>query len=126
MDVNLEWLQQRLDDYRAQKNDMCEAVEDLGDMSKLGQGFMSADLLEKVDIGDGTVPRTTFVNKNLEPVFKADLIKLLKEYVDYFAWNYTEMFGLSRDLVEHRLPIKPGFGLINHLLGVLILLFMTE
>jgi hypothetical protein len=38
-----------------------------------------------------------------------DLIKLLKEYVDCFAWNYNEMPGLSRDLVERRLPIKPGF-----------------
>jgi hypothetical protein len=62
-----------------------------------------------VDIGDGTVPRPTFVNKNLDPTFKLELIKLLKEYVDYFVWNYNEMLGLSRDLVEHKLPIKPGF-----------------
>jgi hypothetical protein len=26
-----------------------------------------------------------------------------------FAWDYTEMIGLSRELVEHRLPIKAGF-----------------
>ena len=36
MDVNLQWLQQRLEHYQAQKNDMCEAIEDLDDMSKLG------------------------------------------------------------------------------------------
>jgi hypothetical protein len=36
------------------------------------------------------------------------LIKILKEYVDCFAWNYNEIPGLSCDLVEHRLPIKPG------------------
>jgi hypothetical protein len=109
MDANLEWLQQRREHYRAHKNDMCEAIEDFDDLSKLGQGFTSADPLEEVDIGDGTVPRPTFVNKNLDPLFKSDLIKLLKEYVDCFAWNYNEMPGLSRDLVEHRLPIKPGF-----------------
>jgi len=34
---------------------------------------------------------------------------LLKEYVDCFAWEYHEMPGLSRELVEHRLPIKAGF-----------------
>jgi hypothetical protein len=34
---------------------------------------------------------------------------LLREFVDCFAWNYSEMPGLSRDLVEHRLPIKSGF-----------------
>ena len=37
------------------------------------------------------------------------MIKLLKEYVDCFAWEYSEVPGLSRDLVEHRLPIKAGF-----------------
>jgi hypothetical protein len=38
--------------------------------------------------------------------YKDAIIKLLKEYVDCFAWNYREMSILSRELVEHRLPIK--------------------
>jgi hypothetical protein len=37
------------------------------------------------------------------------MIGLLKEYSDCFAWNYTEMPGLSREIVEHRLPIKSDF-----------------
>ena len=78
-------------------------------MDKLGQGFTLADPLEKVDIRDGSIPRPTFLNANLSDDCKADLIKLLKEYVDCFAWEYSEMLGLSRDLVEHRLPIKAGF-----------------
>lgn len=36
------------------------------------------------------------------------MILLLKEYKDYFAWNYDEMPRLSRALVELKLPIKPG------------------
>ena len=83
---NAEWLQQRLDQYRACTNDMYEAIEDSDDLDKLGQGFTSADPLEKVDIGDGTIPRPTFVNKNLPIEYKADLVNLLKEYVDCFAW----------------------------------------
>ena len=63
--TNTEWLQQRIEHYRDKANDMCEAIEDLGDFDKLGQGFTSADPLEKVDLGDGTIPRLTFVNKNL-------------------------------------------------------------
>ena len=82
-------------------------------MDKLGQGFISADPLKKIDLGDGTIPRPTFVNKNLSAEFKADLIKLLKEYIDCFAWEYSEMPGLSRDLVEHHLPIKAGFRPYN-------------
>ena len=58
---------------------------------------------------NSSVPRPTFVNANLSVDYKADLIKLLKEYVNCFAWEYSEMSGLSRDLVGHRLPIKAGF-----------------
>ena len=54
-------------------------------MEKLGQGFTSADPLEEVDIGDGRIPRPTYVNKNLEADYKAELIRLVKEYVDCLA-----------------------------------------
>jgi hypothetical protein len=37
------------------------------------------------------------------------MITLLKEYADCFAWDYTEMPGLDRRIVEHRLPLKSGF-----------------
>ena len=70
---------------------------------------MSADPLENVDLGDGTIAWPTFVNKNLSAEYKAGLIELLKEYIDCFAWEYSEMPSLSRDFVEHRLPIKAGF-----------------
>jgi hypothetical protein len=43
----------------------------------------------------------TFVKKNMSLEHKDAIIKLLKEYVDYFFWNYREMLGLSRELVEH-------------------------
>ena len=82
---NAEWLQQRIEHYRDKSNDMCEAIEDLGNLDKLGQGFTLADPLEKVDIGDGFIPRPTFVNANLSNDCKADLIKLLKAYIDCFA-----------------------------------------
>jgi hypothetical protein len=76
------------------------------DEGKLGYGFTSADELEEVDIGPGDKPRPTFISKNLNP---EAIIVLLKEYTDCFAWDYTEMPGLDRSIVEHRLPLKPGF-----------------
>nr|AAQ56355.1 putative reverse transcriptase [Oryza sativa Japonica Group] len=39
---------------------------------------------------------------------KTKLIELLKEFRDCFVWEYYKMPGLSRSIVEHRLPIKPG------------------
>ena len=36
---NIEWLQQRIEHYRDKANDMCEAMEDLGDLDKVRPGF---------------------------------------------------------------------------------------
>ena len=117
MNTNDDWLQKRVDKYRAERNNMCEAIEEPDDMDKLGQGlgqgFTSADPLEEVDIGDGIVPRPMFVSKNLEADYKSELIALVKEYVDCFAWEYHEMPGLSRELVESALLI-PCMVLVNN------------
>jgi hypothetical protein len=82
---------------------------DLMDDGKLGYGFTSADELEEVDIGPGDKPRPTVISKKLNLELRETMILLLKEYADYFAWDYTEMPGLDRSIVEHRLPLKPGF-----------------
>jgi hypothetical protein len=108
-DFHVEWLQKRVQHYQANKNDRCEVIEETEDLDKLGQGFTLANPLGWVNIRDGTIPKPTFVNKNLEADYKAKLIELLKEYVECFAWNYHEMPCLSHDLVDHRLPIKTSF-----------------
>jgi len=87
MDTNIEWLKHHVNQYRATKTDVCEAINDFDELDKLGQGFTLANPLEQVDIGDGSVPRPTFINQNLEADYKVDLIALLKEYVDCFFWN---------------------------------------
>jgi hypothetical protein len=53
-----------------------------GTDGKLERGFMSADKLEEIDIGDGDKPRTIFISANLDSSFRGGLIKLLKEYKD--------------------------------------------
>jgi hypothetical protein len=65
-DDSVKWLQKRTEEYRSKQNDMHETIEDFEDMDKLGHGFSSADPLEEIDIGDGSVPRPTFVNANLK------------------------------------------------------------
>jgi hypothetical protein len=94
---------------RSSDSSVGDMIEEFRDLDKLGQGFISADPLEEIDIGDGKTPRPTFVNKTLETDPRNEMIGLLKEYSDCFAWNYTEMPRLSREIVEHRLPIKSGF-----------------
>jgi hypothetical protein len=74
---------------------MCEVIENFEEIEKLGQGFSLANPLDEMNIGDGITPRPTFINKNMSLEHKDDIIKLLKEYVDCFVWNYYEMFRLS-------------------------------
>jgi hypothetical protein len=94
---NIEWLPHCTEQYRSTMNDMCEAIEDFNKVEKLGQDFSSTDPLEEIDIGDGITPRLTFVNKNLFLEHKDAIIKLIRNYVDCFAWNYREILGLSRE-----------------------------
>jgi hypothetical protein len=94
---------------RSSDSSVGDMIEEFRDLDKLGQGFTSVDPLEEIDIRDGKTPRPTFINKTLETDSRSEMIGLLKEYSDCFAWNYTEMPGLSREIVEHRLPIKSGF-----------------
>jgi hypothetical protein len=80
-----------------------------GTDGKLGCGFMSTDKLEEINIVDGDKRRPTFISTNLDSDSSEELIMLLKEYKDCFTWDYSEMPGLDRSIVEHRLLIKPGF-----------------
>jgi hypothetical protein len=37
------------------------------------------------------------------------MVELIKQYRDCFAWDYHEMLGLARELVEHRVPTKDRY-----------------
>ncbi|PNX85794.1 hypothetical protein L195_g041868, partial [Trifolium pratense] len=71
------------------------------------QRMQSQDPLQEIDIGDGSVKRPTYINANIDPSLRERMVELLKYYKDCFAWDYSEMPGLSRNLVEHRLPLRP-------------------
>jgi hypothetical protein len=92
---NVEWLRHRTKQYWSTTNDMCEVIEDFDEVKKLEQGFSSADPLEEIDIGDGITPRPTLVNKNMTLEHKDAIIKLLRDYIDCFTWNYRKMPDLS-------------------------------
>ncbi|XP_057439893.1 uncharacterized protein LOC130731635 [Lotus japonicus] len=70
--------------------------------------MQAQDPLQEVDLGDGTKKRPTYVSSLIDSGFKNRIVSLLQEYKDCFAWDYDEMPGLSRELVELKLPIRPG------------------
>ncbi|XP_075486372.1 uncharacterized protein LOC142525978 [Primulina tabacum] len=65
--------------------------------------------LKEVNLGTVECPKPTYISDLLEEEMKGEIVKLLVEFKDCFAWEYEDMPGLDRKLVEHRLPIKDGF-----------------
>jgi hypothetical protein len=108
-DESLTWLQRRIEEYRSNENNIGEVVEDFDDMVKLGSGFVSSDELDKVDIRDGKDERPMYNKSSLDGEPTMRLFELLREFANCFAWSYTEMLGLDKELVELLLPIKRGF-----------------
>ena len=66
------------------------------------------DPLREVNLGDEGENKPTYISQLLEPEYQTELKNLLRKYRDCFAWDYDEMLSLSRELVEHRLPIREG------------------
>ena len=67
------------------------------------------DPMEEVNLDTIEEPRITYISSLLPTNLKERIILLLQEFKDWFTWNYNEMLGLNRGLVEHCLPIRPEF-----------------
>ena len=67
------------------------------------------DPMEEVNFSIVEEPRITYISSLLPSDLKEGIIAILQEFKDYFAWNYDEILGFDRILVEHRLPIKSEF-----------------
>jgi len=49
-----------------------------GNKGKLRRGFMSADNLEEINVGDAVKPRPMYISANLNQEYRSKLIDLLK------------------------------------------------
>ena len=68
----------------------------------------SKEELEEVDLGSGSQgPRPILISASSIEREKSELILLLKEFKDVFAWDYSEMPGLDPGLVVHMLNVDP-------------------
>ncbi|CAL9020082.1 unnamed protein product, partial [Prunus brigantina] len=67
------------------------------------------DPLLEINLGTEDNHRPIYISGLIKPELRTKMEELLREFKDCFAWDYTEMPGLSRDLVEHRLPTTEDF-----------------
>ncbi|XP_073263350.1 uncharacterized protein [Populus alba] len=58
--------------------------------------------LETIDVGTKEIKRELKIGTMSTPKEREELIVLLRDYVDVFAWSYMDMPGLDTDIVVHR------------------------
>ncbi|MGZ7848033.1 hypothetical protein ACXVWQ_10740, partial [Haemophilus sp. SZY H57] len=101
---------ERIREYQSDRRRM----QALGINKTLGGGasreplWVSQDDLAQINLGSVECPKFISISSCLNNNLKVSLEQLLLEYKDIFAWDYTEMPGLDRKLVEHKLPIADG------------------
>ena len=63
--------------------------------------------LETVNLGSEEDKKEVNIGASLNSSVKSQLINLLREYVDVFAWSYQDMPGQDTSIVDHHLPLRP-------------------
>jgi len=67
----------------------------------------------QINLGDDANPKPIFISESLSPSEKEDLISLVREYIDVFAWNYEDMPGLNPQVAMHHLNVNPDVKLVK-------------
>ena len=62
-----------------------------------------------VKMKNGKVRQMNMGSKLKEKEIK-EYSDLIDEFNDTFAWSYDELKGIPREMVEHRIPLVPGFN----------------
>ena len=60
------------------------------------------------NIGTKVQPRIVKISKALSVEQRERYIKLLKEYVDIFAWSYEDLKTYDTSIIQHKVPLKPN------------------
>ena len=62
----------------------------------------------QVNLGSQDHPKPISISECLSLTEREELIALVREYIDVFAWNYEDMPGFDPQIAMHRLNIKPN------------------
>ena len=59
------------------------------------------------DLGTADRPRGMRIGTTLSADERDSFLRLLRSYLDVFAWSYEDMPGLDPSIVQHHLPLMP-------------------
>jgi len=60
-----------------------------------------------VNLGVGGERKEVKVDTCMSANVRDEVVTMLRDYQDIFAWSYQDMPGLSSDIVQHKLPLNP-------------------
>jgi len=64
--------------------------------------------VEDVNLGTTEKPKFVKLSKTLSPEVKSKYVKLLSEFAEVFAWDYLDLKVYNKDIIQHKIPIKPN------------------
>ena len=64
--------------------------------------------LETINVGNEENRKELKIGTLIAQTEREDLITLLRDYVDVFAWSYEDMSCLDTDIVVHRVSLEEG------------------
>ena len=67
----------------------------------------SFDDLETIDLGTADQPKELRIGTTLSTNERDSLLRLLRSYLDVFAWSYEDMPSLDPSIVQHHIPLVP-------------------
>ena len=62
--------------------------------------------MEIVNLGVGEERKEVKDGMGMSTLIRDELVALLRDYQDIFAWSYQYMPSLSPDIMQHRLPLN--------------------
>ena len=71
------------------------------------------EIIEVVNLGTEEEKKEVKIGTTLSSATRKELIDLLQDYNDVFAWSYQDMPGLVTDIVAHRLSLREECMLVK-------------
>ena len=71
------------------------------------------EITEAINLGTEEERKEVKIETMLSPATRKELIDLLQDYNDVFAWSYQDMSSLDTDIVVHRLPLREEYAPIK-------------
>jgi hypothetical protein len=89
----------------------CVPLENLFDRHDVFKGKRTNKQAEEAlefNIGTKMDPRTVKIGKGTTEKERKEILELIREFKDTFAWNYDELKAYRGDVIQHAIPLVEG------------------